>query len=248
MKYAFANPYNLSLLSGALAVSAITLNPIIAVAALGVEALWMLHAPGSRALQRRLWDKKADQTATQMERADLNRKIAMLDEKSQARVRALIGEHQRIDQLTTQNASFSEDLMRGELEKSWTLVQAFVDMALTCWRYERYLGTIDPKELERSRTMWENRVNGANQDPRALELAKKNIEIIQKRNETLEEIKQYIVVARAQLDLIENTFHLIADQIVTMRSPKEMTGQLDQLLSGVEAVRSAAITTEGLLE
>jgi len=248
VKYAFANPYNLSLLSGALAVSAITLNPIVAVAALGVEALWMLHAPGSRRLQQRIWDKKADQAATMMERQELNQKIAMLDEKSQTRVRALIAEHQRIDQLTTQNASFSEELMHGELAKSWTLVQAFVDMALTCWRYERYLGTIDQKELERNHTMWQNRINGTNQDPRATELAKKNLEIIEKRNETLAEIRQYIVVARAQLDLIENTFHLIADQIVTMRSPKEMTGQLDQLLSGVEAVRSAAISTEGLLE
>jgi len=248
VKYAFANPYNLSLLSGALAVSAITLNPIVAVAALGVEALWMLHAPSSRRLQQRIWDKKADQAATQLERQDLNQKIALLDEKSQTRVRALIAEHQRIDQLTTQNASFSEELMHGELSKSWTLVQAFVDMALTCWRYERYLDTIDPKELERNHTMWQHRLDGANPDPRTAELAKKNLEILEKRNETLAEIRQYIVVARGQLDLIENTFHLIADQIVTMRSPKEMTGQLDQLLSGVEAVRSAAISTEGLLE
>ena len=247
MKWAFANPYNLSLLSGALAVSVITLNPIIAVAALGAEALWMLHAPGSRRLQR-AWDKKADAMALQMERQDLNQKIAMLDERSQKRVRELIGEHQRIDQLTSQNVSFSGDLMRDELAKSWTLVQAFVDMALTCWRYERYLSTIDSKELEKNRTMWHNRLNTANQDPRATDLAKKNLEIIDKRKERLEEIRQYIIVARAQLDLIENTFHLIADQIVTMRSPKEMTGQLDQLLSGVEAVRSAAISTEGLLE
>ena len=43
------------------------------------------------------------------------------------------------------------------------------------------------------------------------------------------------MVTRGQLDLIENSFQLIADQIVTMQSPHELTGQLDELLDGVLA-------------
>ena len=33
-----------------------------------------------------------------------------------------------------------------------------------------------------------------------------------------------------------NSFQLIADRIVTMQSPQELSGQLDELLDGVEAV------------
>ena len=54
-------------------------------------------------------------------------------------------------------------------------------------------------------------------------------------------------VARGQLDLIENSFQLIADQIVTMQSPQELSGQLDELLDGVEAIRQTAQDTEKIL-
>ena len=55
-------------------------------------------------------------------------------------------------------------------------------------------------------------------------------------------------MSRGQLDLIENTFQLIADQIVTMQSPKELSGQLDELLEGVEAIKQSARDTEAMLE
>jgi hypothetical protein len=50
------------------------------------------------------------------------------------------------------------------------------------------------------------------------------------------------------MGLIENTFRLLADQIVTMRSPRELGGQLDELIDGVEVVRSTAREAEALLE
>jgi len=246
LKFAFANPYNLSLLTGALAASALTLNPLIAVAALGAEALWLLHAPESRALKRLVWDKKIDKLCADLDQKALEAKIATLEQGDQQRVRELIAEEQKIDQLAAQNPSFSGDLMRDELVKSAALVSAYVDMIVTCSRYEHYLASIDPKEIERDRQMWEKRLQSPKQDARATDIAKKNIEIISKRIEKITEIREYITLARDQLALIENTFHLIADQIVTMQSPREMSGQLDQLLSGVEAVRSAAIYTDGL--
>jgi hypothetical protein len=246
LKFAFANPYNLSLLTGALAASALTLNPFIAVAALGAEALWLLHAPESRALRRLVWDKKLDKLCAELDEQALEAKIATLEQGDQRRVRELIAEEQKIDQLAAQNPSFSGDLMRDELVKSAALVSAYVDMIVNCSRYEHYLASIDPKQLERDQQMWEKRLQSPKQDPRTTDIAKKNIEIISKRIEKMTEIREYITVARGQLELIENTFHLIADQIVTMQSPREMSGQLDQLLSGVEAVRSAAIYTDGL--
>ena len=45
LKMAFTNPYNLSLFGGALAAAGLTLNPVLAVVALGLEGLWLLHAP-----------------------------------------------------------------------------------------------------------------------------------------------------------------------------------------------------------
>ncbi|HEY0048303.1 MAG TPA: hypothetical protein VGB68_03385, partial [Pyrinomonadaceae bacterium] len=56
LKYTFANPYNLTLLGGALVASVLTLNPFIAIGALGLEGLWLLHGSQSRFMQRLLWD------------------------------------------------------------------------------------------------------------------------------------------------------------------------------------------------
>jgi len=77
--------------------------------------------------------------------------------------------------------------------------------------------------------------------------AGKNLAVILKRLEKLHEIKNYLGVAKGQLDLIENSFQLIADQIVTMQSPAELSGQLDDLLDGVESIRQTAVDTEKIL-
>jgi hypothetical protein len=68
-----------------------------------------------------------------------------------------------------------------------------------------------------------------------------------KRIEKLRELRDYLRIARGQLDLIENSFRLIADQIVMMQSPAELSGQLNDLLDGVESIRQTALDTEKML-
>ncbi len=246
LKFAFANAYNLSLLGGALAASVATLNPLIAVGALGAEALWLLHAPGSAALQKLIWNKKLRAMCDQLDQKELDRKIALLDAKGKNRVNAIVAEKKKIDALASSNPSFAGDLLRDELAKSEILVRSFIDMAVTCARYERYLAGVDVKELAKEREAWDWRQNHAENDA-SKDIAAKNIAIIDKRTKMIAQIRDYLSVARGQLDLIENTFALIADQIVTMQSPNELSGQLDELMTGVEAVQQASTYTEQLL-
>src|ERR1700730_6618472 len=56
LKMAFFNPYNLSLFFGTLAAAGLTLNPVLAVVALGLEGLWLLHGPENPRLRHILWD------------------------------------------------------------------------------------------------------------------------------------------------------------------------------------------------
>ncbi len=119
-------------------------------------------------------------------------------------------------------------------------------MAITCARYEAYLDTIAPEALERDRRRYEAASKGDSTDPQVV-IAKKNLSIVARRLEKMQEIRRYLSVARGQLDLIDNSFQLIADQIVTMQSPQELSGQLDELLDGVEAIRQTAQDTEKIL-
>lgn len=223
-----------------------TLNPILAVGALGLEALWLLHAPGSRALQKTIWDKKLRALCEQLDQKELQRKIAALDQKGQQRVAGMVAQKRKIDALAAQNPSFAGDLLRDELAKSDILVNSFIDMAVTCARYERYLAGVDVRELTKEREAWVWRQSHGDNDA-TKNIAQKNIDIIAKRTEKIGQIRDYLNEARGQLDLIENSFALLADQIVTMQSPRELSGQLDELMSGVESVRQATAETERLL-
>lgn len=247
LKAAFANPYNLSLLAGGLAASVLTLNPLLAIVTVGLEILWVVNAPGSKKLQEWLWDPNFDQQEQAQVAAARAERLKNLDETDRERVIALLARQQEINALAAQNPSFTGELLRSELTKTDRLVESFIEMANTCSRYDAYLDSIDLSELEKDRRRWESIVR--NNDPRnsETEIANKNLAIINKRFDKMKEIHHFLTVARGQLDLIENSFQLIADQIVTMQSPQELTGQLDELLDGVESIKQTAADTERLL-
>jgi hypothetical protein len=248
LKLAFTNPYNLSLFLGSLTAAAVTFNPILAAVALGSEAIWLLHGPESKTLRRLLWDPRLEKVRLVYEAREREEKMKDLPPAERDRVRSLVAKQEEIDHLAAQNPSFTGDLLRTELVKTRRLVEAFLEMAVTCWRYESYLGTIDLSELEHDRDRWQQRIQAPKISPPELDIAKKNLAVIMKRIEKLRELRDYLRVARGQLDLIENSFRLIADQIVMMQSPGELSGQLNDLLDGVESIRQTAIDTEQILK
>jgi len=247
LKKAFANPYNISLLAGGLAASALTLNPLLAIVTLGLEVLWVVNAPGSKKLQEWLWDPSFDQEQQAEEAAARAERLKHLDESDRERVLSLLERQKEINALAAQNPSFTGELLRTELTKTDRLVESFIEMANTCSRYDAYLDSIDLSELEKDRRRWEQIARREGNRDAETEIAAKNLAVIMKRFEKMKEIHHYLSLARGQLDLIENSFQLIADQIVTMQSPQELTGQLDELLDGVESIKQTAADTERLL-
>jgi hypothetical protein len=247
LKFAFQNPYNLSLFLGALAAAGLTLNPVLAIAALGAEALWLLYAPDSKRLQHLLWDPRFEQIREALAEQERAARMAPLDEPERARVQLLVRRQHEIRRLAAHNPSFTGDLLRGELVKTDKLVSSFIDLSVTCARYEHYLESVDVGSVERERLRWDKAVEAPGASAAEIDIAKKNLGILVKRLEKVREIRNYLHVARGQLDLIENSFQLIGDQIVTMQSPQELSGQLNDLLAGVESIEQSAADTERML-
>jgi hypothetical protein len=247
LRFAFANPYNLALLGGAVAASVLTLNPLIALVAFGGEALWLLHAPGSERLRHLLWDPRFAELKAAYDAEQRSARMQLLAVPDRQRVETLIQFKQDIGRLAGQNPSFTNELLRGELVKTDRLVESFLDMAVTCARYEHYLASVDMNGLDRDRERWNSIVTNAHAEASQIDIARKNLAVIMKRFEKVQEIQRYLTVARGQLDLIENSFRLLADQIVTMQSPQELSGQLDELLNGVEAIKASTEDTERML-
>jgi hypothetical protein len=220
---------------------------LLAIVTVGLEILWVVNAPGSKKLQEWLWDPSFDQEQQAEEQAARAERLKHLDEGDRERVLSLLERQNEINALAAQNPSFTGELLRTELTKTDRLVEAFIEMANTCSRYDAYLDSIDLSELERDRRRWEQIARREGARDSETEIASKNLAVIMKRFEKMKEIHHYLTLARGQLDLIENSFQLIADQIVTMQSPQELTGQLDELLDGVESIKQTAADTERLL-
>jgi hypothetical protein len=237
----------LSLLGGAGTISLLTGNWIAGVAALGAEALWMLFAPDSRLLRHFWFDKKHALVEAAREGERRRAAIAALPDQQAESCRRLVEKKAEIDALCTQNPAFTADLLRNELAKLDALVRSYIELAGDYVRFANYLQTIDVGELERDLRRYSSLVDEASKDDERRPVAMKNLEVLQRRKAKVAELKSNLGTARSQIDLIENTFDLLADQIVTMRRPEELSGQLDTLLDGVEAIRETAIDTERIL-
>ena len=245
--YAFHNIYNYTLMGGVAAAALLTQNWLLGVVGVGAEILWMVFAPDSGVLQRLWFDKVHDsKLAAQAakERAEI---LAQLPAYEKERVIALEQRRASILALCAQNQAFTADLLRTELGKVDQLTGSFLELMTLSHRQRTYLRSVDFDEVEREIRRYEKQSEqGDNAEMRVL--AQKNLAILLKRKEKLSEINQVVQKAVAQMELIENTFQLLADQIVTMRSPRELGGQLDELIDGVEAVKSTARETQGLME
>jgi hypothetical protein len=247
LKFAFSNPYNLALLAGGIATALLNFSPVLAVLTVGLESIWLLHAPDSPLLRRLLWDPQFERFKGMRAAAERAEKLKPLDRDARERVQALIERQAQIHRLAAQNPSFAADLLRTELGKTDRLVDAFLDMSVTCQRYEAYLDNVDTKQLDRDKERYGHIAKaGAADDPEA-QIAQKNVAVVDKRMAKLDEIGHFLKLARGQLDLIENSFQLLVEQIVTMQSPRELSGQLDELLDGVESIRETTRDTENLI-
>lgn len=245
-KYAFSNPYNYAIMGGFASAAALTGNWWLGLCGAGVEALWMLFAPDSRLLRKLWFDKRFADEQDVARQVELGKKLMLLPEPDRARCLALHGKQAQINKLAGENPSFTVELLSGELRKLDDLVRAFLELSITCARYQDYLKSVDIDEIERDLRRYHQIVDKNEGDKR--QLAQKNIAVLEKRKDKYAEIRGYLSSARGQLELIENTFRLLADQIVTMRSPAELSGQLDELLDGVEAVRQTTRETDRLLQ
>ena len=245
LKAAFLNVYNLSLLGGAAIASVLTADPLIFVAAAAGEALWLTFGPEIKRFQRAV--RAADQEGR--DREDRERVEALmkeLPERDWQRAKALDELRHEIQRDMQNNPSFQAILLQSELDKLSQLQISFVKLATGCQRAETYLGQVDTRELERQMQA-QNRLAENATDESVKELAQKNATVLEKRLATIKDIQAFLARARGQMTLIENTVRLLRDQALTMTSPDQLTEQLNDLLTGVDAVAQSSKDAEAMI-
>jgi hypothetical protein len=247
-RYAFLSKGNLAALAGATVASAATGEPWIAVCAAAAEAVWLLLAPQSDFLRRRWFDPTWTAKREAEDEARLLGKLDGLAPPDQIRACALIQQRARIEALARENPSFASTLVDAELSRLGGLVEGFVDLGLAVARADRHLGSFDIPGMQRA---WNGYVAQMKElperDPRRA-IAAKNLEVLKQRTERHADLGRSVGTARGQMDLIENTFRLLADEIVTMVSPAELGRRLDDLRIAVDAIRETVRESDAVEE
>jgi hypothetical protein len=243
-RYAFLNPYNLSLLVGAATAAAATGHWWIAVCAAATEGLWMLFAPDSKVLQKTLWEKRWERAREGAVEDRQNKKFLRLTPEDQARAHALRDQRARINQLAADNPSLAVDLMKDELAKLDALLEDFLDLAIVCARCETQLRGFDVVDLQRRWQFYQDQVSRFPKNDKRNDVAAKNLEVLAQRKNRMEAMQRNLQTARGHMDLMENSFRLMGDEIVTMADPTELATRLDDLRVGVQAIRETSEEVE----
>lgn len=120
-----------------------------------------------------------------------------------------------------------------ELETAW---EAFVDLLDEYRRRKQHLRHTNRQSVENQIRQAERTTLVA--DPATRSLHEKNTEILRRRLQTFDDIERSIRRVEAQLQMIENFFGLVNDQVATMPSPDlNLSGDFDTLLTSIEATR-----------
>lgn len=240
LRYAFLNPYNLTVFLAGIAAGLLTGHHWLVVVTCGAEALWLIFAPDSTILQR-IWFDRAFDDASRIDREETRKeKVARLSTNDVPRVGRLIEQKQNIERLARDNHSLAVDLLQTELVKLDGLLDDFVDLAVAAARAETHTLTFDFDAMRRSWHVHERQAKAHPVGDRRREVAEKNLDVLRRRRARYEELVRQLEVLRGQMELIEQTFRLLADEILTMGSPRELGGRIDELRVAVDAVRETA--------
>lgn len=243
-RYAFLNPYNLSLLAGAGVAAAATGQWWIGVCAAAAEGIWMLFAPDSKVLRKLWFDKVWDDSVKAAEEERLNKKYDQLGQGDQVRALALREQKARIFQLAADNPSLTVELMKEELSRIDRLLEDFLDLGIMCGRCEVHLRSFDLQTLDASLQAYRAQVEYHKPGDKRRSVAEKNLQVLTQRRKRYDDLLHSLETARGQMDLMENTFRLLADEIVTMADPSELGARLEDLRVGVAAIRETTQETD----
>lgn len=237
IKYAFLNPYNLSVLAGAGVASAATGQWWVGVSAVVAETVWLLFAPDSKLLRESwfdgMWSAEKLRRITEVR----DGKFRKLTEVDQQRAQIFWDTVKRIEQLARDNPSMTADLVRSELVKLDELYDDFLDLALVAGRGEQHLARVDYPRMNSMWHQYQSQLKSLAPSDKRRAIAEKNLEVLEERRRRIDDLSATITSARGQMDLLDSTVRLLGDEIMAMTTPDELGARLDELRVGVSTIR-----------
>ena len=141
-------------------------------------------------------------------------------------------------------SSTSQIFVKQMEEKLSGLQQGYVRLLFAAHQQREYLQVTNPGEIQRE---VESLKKGLVKDPpKVQEINRKRVEILTKRLEKFEKIRENRQVIDAQCAATEDVLQLIRDQSVTMRDPQQISDQLETLVQDVEQTEQSVKEVEAI--
>jgi len=249
VREAFLERVNLAVLT-ATAVPLLVGHPpafygVLAAGVVGLEACWLLWAPFVPAFQRRLIGRLIARNQAEKER-ERKRLGATLTPELGSRYQEVRRLYDDIRQGARDSGTVAQELLAEELDKLDALLDAFLRLLCTWLRYRRYLNRTDENAIVKDLAHLRGKIERTT-DPDTQRIIRQNLEILEKRLERIEAIQKGYLNLQAQLEVIEDTFQLINDQMVSLRTPDALGVDLNQIVSGVEMTEAVLQETNALI-
>jgi hypothetical protein len=245
VKEALKWQYNWIGLAAAAAFALVSGTGLPLVLAAGLEMIYLSVVPQSNAFRRlvRSWKyaeekRRREMTLTAMFMelpSEMRSRYTTLDTLCRA-IRANYG------RLSSTSQMFLEQME----QKLDGLLQAYLRLLFAAQQLSEYLHTTDPESIKRDLAKLQ-RTMGSD-SPKVQEINRKRVEILTKRLEKFDKVRENQKVVDAQCAALEDVLQLIRDQSVTMRDPQQVSDQLEGLVHDVEQTEETVRQVEAIFE
>jgi hypothetical protein len=143
-------------------------------------------------------------------------------------------------------SSTSQMFLEQMAQRLLGLLEAYLRLLYADFQHSEYLETTDPDTIRREAAQLERSLSS--DPPQVQEINRRRVEILTKRLERYDKVRENQKVVQAQCLAIEDILKLIRDQSVSMRDPQQVSDQLESLVHDVEQTEETVRQVEAVFE
>lgn len=245
LKEAFQWQYNVVGLAGAAAAAVVTGTALPLVLAAGVELMYLATVPQMARFQRLIRSKKFEE--------EKRRHDERMKQMTNALPPDVRDRYRHLESIATDirrnydRLSSSSQIFVGQLHDQLRgLLTSYVRLASADVQHIQYLQSTNPDYIRREATRI--REGLAKEAPKVQEINTRRIEILEKRIEKYQKIRENRQVIEAQCRTIEDVLQLIRDQSITMTDPQQVSDRLETLVRDVEQTEDNVREMEAIFQ
>jgi hypothetical protein len=239
------NQYQAIVAAGAVAASALTLNPLPLLLWLGSE-LVLLPILDSGPLRRLVAKRRRE--AARLQSAERRKAIIASFDAAHAKRYAALEELCRMIEANYQGLTgISQAYLSEQRGKLDNILEGCLTRMVALQRYRKMPLTRDPGEIEREIAGLERELTDADLNERARAALQKNLELKRKLLESYSEVGGTMKALATELDSMAALLEVLHQDSISLRDPQAISAELDTIVSQSEASERVVREMEALL-